>query len=700
MTTRNHDPMSSLAKAIWALVVVGFLLFLVLGALTVKAADELPGKPISTASEAVGWALADLAVLPELDRITTRYVWIPPWGDDKWVSAMDFAVNTAASHALVIKLGQPIANGWMIRYDLGQLAGGKQLDTLRSVWDGLASQDPYFHVPQVVSGVKQIVLAPHLQPQEAVALAGLSLSTGAIYRADWLLAKMLSTRQGGKYYDFLQIPRTATKEGLTPQQEWLLSLGYDEKASLQRNGIQRVITRRSGVTFNARRTDVFTGIGRNGPLAAITHDISDEDIEPNKHPLRNLLDFDDTGREIIVMKPNGTLAFALTNNQDQFVDFVPGNIAGDTTIPDPHSDRLQPARSCISCHGPFDGYQPVTNDVAKLITGRLDVFGDKSGKDLTPKQAVDILAGFYADDINAPDAPLGIARRKYSATCYRLFGPINPFTDNVATSPVQLISSKVTEIIHGYLYDPVTPERACLESGLLVEPGKGVAGLDHLLGERVPGTPADPLAGFLRDGLDINRSDFEYIAPDMALAVAVKHGYKPQQALSAPKEPAAEPPAVQPPPAEPAKAIVPPKPKPEPKVQAAPAVADTGAIETMFALHNAERAKRRGLQPLALADDLSVVAQAYAEVCFARGGISHDFDTRRYVKDRLRDAGVQFETAAENLAWAGAMKDEAAVMADWMASPGHRAAIIATYTDIGIGVKGPAHVCIFATRKR
>jgi len=568
--------MDTMSRQVWWLSLGVAAMFILL--LSDKIRGQDLGKPVTTTSEAVGWALADIAEVKSADRPFQRYVWIPPWGDDQWVAAVDFGVNTAASHASVIQLGERIANGWMLRYDLRRLApSAKQLDTLLTVWDGLAQQDPYFHVPEQVSGVAKTVIAPHLQQQEAVTLAGLSLSTGAIYRADFLLAKMLSTLEGGRYYDFLQVQRVATKDGSNPQAEWLATLGVFEETTRNLAADQRSAIFRSGVTGKPRMLAVFYGLGRGGNLVSITFDVADEDVQAGQHPIRNLLQFDDRAREIIVERPNGTHAFALTNDAGEFQDAAPDNVARDHTVPAPHTARLQPAISCIRCHGAHDGWQPFGNDVKRILSSRLDVFSDVGRDDLTREQKVDLLAGLYAGELDTPDGPIGRGRRDYSSTVYRIFGPVNPFTDAADASPVSVVSAKVAEIFASYRYDVVTPERACQELGLLVEVGQGVQGLERLLGEATPGVAVDPIAGTLRAGVAVNRPDFEAAYPDMALAVAVQHGYRPTQALkNQPKEKPVDRPAEKPQPhhveAEPPTppAAPPQQPKPPAKVQPAP----------------------------------------------------------------------------------------------------------------------------------
>jgi len=562
---------AAIARWLKWLAIAVFALAVVLAAATLRAAEEeLPGKPVATAAEAVGWALADIATLGEADRPFARYVWIPPWGDELWVAGLNFSLNTAASHATTLQLGTPIANGWMVRYDLRRLAPvEKQLERLRAVWDGLATQDPYFHVPATNTGLQAAVIAPHLKEEQAVALAGLSLSTGAIYRADFLVVKMLSTLEGGKYYDFLQVDRQVSEEektrGVTPQDKWLATLGVFEQTTRNLSGDQRSAIFRSAVTGKPRRIDVFYGLGRGGNLCTITHDISDEDVGAGQHPIRNLLEFRDSAREIIVERPNGTHAFALTNAQGEFQDAAPDNVARDHTVPAPHTSRLQPAISCIRCHGPHDGLQPFGNDVKTILKSRLDVFADLGASEQnTREQVVDRLAGLYAGQLDAPDGPIGRGRRDYGTTLYRIALDSVFGVDDARI--VAELSHAVSDIFSSYRYDVVSPERACLELGLEVGDGEGIAGLDRLLGDPSLAIVVDPVVGSLRAGISINRTEFEQVFVDLSLqAESIRTGKtmselrpvgKPIEAapvVDQPTPPAqpTEPPPAQPPPARP-----------------------------------------------------------------------------------------------------------------------------------------------------
>lgn len=475
---------------------------------------------LPTPADATGWALADIATAAEIDRPFLRYLWIPPWGDEKWVAAIGFAVNSSPSHARTIQQAAVVANGWMLRYDLRRLAPQpQQLEKLLATWDGLAKDDPYFHVPRENTNLGVAVIAPHLPQDQAAALVGLSLSTGAVYRADWFIAKSLSTLDGGRYYDFRQVNKRPDKG--TPLDNWLSSRGLFVGSTQQAGGERRAAMFRSGVTGKPRRVDIFPTL--SGGIGSITRDVKDGNVGADSHPIRNLLKFRDDGSEIIVALPNGMLDYLLADAAGNIVDEAPPDLVRDHTIPAPHTSRLQPARSCISCHGTSeaDGWQPVTNDVARLLGSRLNVFADVS-RDLTPEQVADQLAGLYALDVDSADSLLGRGRRDHATAMFRVAQGVQFPGKSIVADVAQL----TTSIIHRYEYDLVTPAIAARELGVVLAKDSKADPLEVAIGPASAADIVDPVAGFLRIGVAVNRRDFEIIYGDLASVAESKRGAK------------------------------------------------------------------------------------------------------------------------------------------------------------------------------
>ena len=103
----------------------------------------------------------------------------------------------------------------------------------------------------------------------------------------------------------------------------------------------------------------------------------------------------------------------------------------------------------------------------------------------------------------------------------------------------------------------------------------------------------------------------------------------------------------------------------------------------MLELVNKERAEA-GLKPLVFDPELLPVARAHSADMFARGYFAHNTPEGRDPFDRIREAGVLFRTAGENLALAPTLPIAHNGLMD---SPGHRANILRPeFGRVGIGI--------------
>jgi uncharacterized protein YkwD len=110
---------------------------------------------------------------------------------------------------------------------------------------------------------------------------------------------------------------------------------------------------------------------------------------------------------------------------------------------------------------------------------------------------------------------------------------------------------------------------------------------------------------------------------------------------------------------------------------------DTDDEQRMLDLVNAERTQR-DLPPLAMDATLRQLARSYALDLFARGYFSHTSKEGLSPFDRMRNAGVIYGMAGENLALAPTLE---LAHDGLMNSPGHRANILNRgFRKIGIGV--------------
>ncbi|HYO21462.1 MAG TPA: CvpA family protein [Flavisolibacter sp.] len=103
----------------------------------------------------------------------------------------------------------------------------------------------------------------------------------------------------------------------------------------------------------------------------------------------------------------------------------------------------------------------------------------------------------------------------------------------------------------------------------------------------------------------------------------------------------------------------------------------------MLALVNEERTKR-GLPAVKADPEMTKVARAHSVDMFARGYFSHYTPERKDPFDRMKQAGVKFLTAGENLALGRTLK---ICHEGLMNSPGHKANILnPSFGRLGIGI--------------
>lgn len=103
----------------------------------------------------------------------------------------------------------------------------------------------------------------------------------------------------------------------------------------------------------------------------------------------------------------------------------------------------------------------------------------------------------------------------------------------------------------------------------------------------------------------------------------------------------------------------------------------------MLALVNQERTSR-GLAPLKADPELTEVARSHSADMFARGYFSHYTPEGEDPFDRMREAGIRFRAAGENLAMAPTLQ---IAHNGLMNSPGHRANILRPeFGRVGIGI--------------
>lgn len=105
--------------------------------------------------------------------------------------------------------------------------------------------------------------------------------------------------------------------------------------------------------------------------------------------------------------------------------------------------------------------------------------------------------------------------------------------------------------------------------------------------------------------------------------------------------------------------------------------------QAVLELVNSERAKI-GLSALTLDSTLNAVATAHSKDMATRNFFSHTNPDGLSPFDRIKNAGVSYKTAGENIAMG--QKSAEQVVNSWMNSEGHRKNILnASFTKMGLG---------------
>lgn len=109
----------------------------------------------------------------------------------------------------------------------------------------------------------------------------------------------------------------------------------------------------------------------------------------------------------------------------------------------------------------------------------------------------------------------------------------------------------------------------------------------------------------------------------------------------------------------------------------------TAAEQKAVELMNADR-RANGLSNLQVSSALTAVARSHAQDIVARNFFSHTNPDGKTLADRLKQAGISFSAAGENIAENISVQ---AAETTFMNSSGHRSNILnSTYTTVGIGV--------------
>jgi uncharacterized protein YkwD len=120
------------------------------------------------------------------------------------------------------------------------------------------------------------------------------------------------------------------------------------------------------------------------------------------------------------------------------------------------------------------------------------------------------------------------------------------------------------------------------------------------------------------------------------------------------------------------------------------------AEQRAFDLLNADR-RANGLPRLKLNGSLVVLAENYGQDMIKRNYFSHYNPEGQSPFDRMRNSGINYRYAGENLA---IHKNVDAAEKALMNSPGHRANILSpNYTEVGVGVSYDSHGLVYIVQE-
>lgn len=509
-------------------------------------------------------AWEDLQSLPPEQRLLTRYIYDPKGGVD-WVKSQSANLNRISRSSLIFR-PVPMADNRLLRVDLSAMVFDlKELTEVLDTWE-LLRFDPTMNLLLTKSGIRIVLSIPenqrpharvregkvfadyplhllkdvdvvrinaqHLNPNITNSLQLETFSAAPVISSGYFETRALSTIQdkgafkviwGGLYYQFNGIKKNLKKG--TDEDLFFESLGVgDIAAGITAQKIydrlrseQRLAMFRSDVTGKPRQIDFLPTLNRrigDGVSAvSVTHDIKDEDIDQSQHAIYTLRKaaFKDNAREVVFIKANGFNGYVLFNNKGELQDEVPFDVAGDSTVPNPHTKRLQCAISCIRCHEvPHSGWIPARNDVMTLLEKGLDVFGDVSDLNRPVFETIRELSAQYK---GRPDRFFAQARNSFQVSMLEATGAwIGSPTAIVGVAGKHLQTS-----FNEYNYERVTPVKALRELGFESVPATGATKflqglLKPSLQDAVFGIiPEDPVIFALTHDLPIYRKDFAMI---------------------------------------------------------------------------------------------------------------------------------------------------------------------------------------------
>lgn len=507
-------------------------------------------------ADAVELALADARQQP--NRTSLRYIWVRGdarfSGDD--IRVVSYAMNLISRSPLKYR-PVPIANdkAIVLRIDTNLYATAREIDSFRTAWEdlrfdpkfsGLVTQgalklaniDPdgvsnkitfrdgfaYIQTEKASDVLKRDGVLryrpPHVGDSWDVLSNLLHTESPVIDHYYFIFRSMLAVRDaarplydkvfGGRYYDLAGIPGG----GKNDLETLLKSLGVGDGKNFRQifedlRSDQRAAMWRSNVTSRMRLVEVFkTLAGRESQgIFSLTSDFGEADIDVDQNPIANLLKVNKIkAHEAIWERTNGLHGFSLYDANFKRQDSVPDDVAKDHLASTPHSGRLQPAFSCVRCHGKEDGWQPVPNDVKKmLMTRKVDIFGDLTRRD--QQDAIDRILSLYMGSF---DTVFRRGRDDYAVNIMAVTGPWAKSKDQLDI--VKQTARHMEDMIDRYWHKQIGPAEALAELGQKVKGGDAADQFAaYVLQVSNQAVLEDSRVAALRAGLKINRSEFDLV---------------------------------------------------------------------------------------------------------------------------------------------------------------------------------------------
>lgn len=491
--------------------------------------------------------MLDILTLPPEVQSGSWYIYNNAADDtlEKAAAALSFTCNAVLSQSATLVVPRRLDGGRVLHFNLHELCPRKEdFDKLWKALQNLQEHEFYFSQPSATSQVKKVhrsvprylasdgnyydyvtetivehrKVEPGLHAGGAGPLLLLRDMAGGnllpIVRGDWLIATAWTSVDidgiKGSYYELAGIDRKP--RGRTAFEGFLEKFGGDPKAVERLRSDQRTVMI-SGVTKRFRRIDMFPSLAVRpefGPaLITITRDLNNQSVDAKRHPLLNLLEFEDQAREIIAPGKNGLHRFLLTDGKGNVQDLAPDNVAVWRESPHPQSTQLINGISCLGCHGGNRGYNPTKNYVRELMTDGFIPVGDISSG-LSYKEVYDRLRGLYDGEFDLPlkAAANGYALAMDKAT-WGVFG----------VKSVESASAECVRIWGDY-FAFLPPEQVLLELGYEYKGKLPIKKVYDLVVPKV--LDEDGRIALPRSGLPMTRAEMHQIYYEMSLRDVLK----------------------------------------------------------------------------------------------------------------------------------------------------------------------------------